>query len=356
MSWSLHPIQDFGIRRGDWHTLNAEGENTPLLAPEFIEPLLNQIATGRELIACFARGRRIDAMAILLPGGRGSWTTLQPSQAPVGFWLQRPELEMEELLTSLHRKLPGFPLILGITQQDPQLIPRPEDGTTISTFDYIETAKITLHGSFEDYWSKRGKNLRQNLRKQRSKLEKDGVRTSMHVVTSPDGVAQAIADYGRLESAGWKGRHGTAVHCDNAQGHFYRKMLESYCARGMGKIYRYMYDDTLAAMNLCIEGRDSLIVLKTAYNESIKDGSSPAFLLRQEQLKSLFDEGRLESLEFYGKVMDWHRKWTDEIRTVYHVNSYRFSFLSQLHNALRHRRGAVRQTAAEGSLAPEQDT
>lgn len=353
MSWSLHPIQAFGKLREDWHSLNAEGENTPLLDPGFVEPLLDQFATGRELIACFTQRGRMDAMAILSPGGRGSWHTLQPSQAPVGFWLQRPELEMEELLTSLHRKLPGFPLVLGVTQQDPQLVARPADRNTISTFDYIDTAKIVLNGSFEDYWSKRGKNLRQNLKKQRNKLEKDGVETAMHIMTSPDDVAKAIADYGSLESAGWKGRQGTAVHPDNAQGRFYKKMLESFCARGLGKIYRYMYGDTLAAMNLCIEGRGSLIVLKTAYNESIKDGSSPAFLLRQEQLKSLFDEGRLESLEFYGKVMEWHRKWTDEIRTVYHVNSYRFAFLAQLHSALRNRKAAPLQA---GAVTAEQDS
>lgn len=335
MSWTLHSIAEFDQLRDKWDSLNAGGINSPLLDADFVAPLLAEFTTGREVIACRTSSGKVDVMTVLTPTRRGVWHTLQPSQAPLGLWLQQPDLDIEPILSSLLRKLPGFPLMIGVTQQDPQLLPRPCDSGIIKTMDYIETAKLDLHGSFDDYWSKRGKNLRHNLKKQRSKLENDGVALSMSVVTSPADVADAIADYGRLESSGWKGVQGTAVHPDNAQGRFYRKMLESFCARGLGQIYRYMYGDKVAAMNLCIEGCGSIIVLKTAYDESIKDGTSPSFLLRQDELRHFFDEGRLESMEFYGKVMEWHRKWTDNVRTIYHVNCYRFALLGQLHSAMK---------------------
>lgn len=346
MSWSLHSIDEFDTLRARWDSLNSGGVNSPLLDTDFVAPLLVEFATKKDLIACHTRSGEVDAMAVLTPTKRGTWHTLQPSQAPIGLWIQRPELDMEPLLSSLLRKLPGFPLVIGVTQQDPQLLPRPQESSTIKTMDYIETAKINLHGSFDDYWTKRGKNLRHNLKKQRNKLENEGVILSMNVVTSPADVADAIADYGRLESSGWKGEQGTAVHPGNAQGKFYTKMLESFCARGRGQIYRYMYGDKVAAMNLCIEGHNSIIVLKTAYDESIKDGTSPSFLLRQDELRHFFDEGRLESLEFYGKVMDWHRKWTDDSRTIFHVNCYRYPILGQLHRAIKNA-GAARKTGPE---------
>jgi hypothetical protein len=112
-------------------------------------------------------------------------------------------------------------------------------------------------------------------------------------------------------------------------------MLEAFCARGAGRIYRYFYNDQIAAMDLCIEGNGMIIILKTAYDESIKDGSSPAFLLRQEELKLLFEGGATQSVEFYGKVMEWHRKWTDEVRTVYHINHYRFALLPRLYASMK---------------------
>jgi hypothetical protein len=85
-------------------------------------------------------------------------------------------------------------------------------------------------------------------------------------------------------------------------------------------------------MDLCIEGNDSIIILKTAYDEHIGNTTSPALLMRQEIFKHLFDDGILKSIEFYGKVMDWHTKWADEVRTIYHINQYRWPALLSLRN------------------------
>ena len=75
---------------------------------------------------------------------------------------------------------------------------------------------------FDDYWSKRGRNLRQNLKRQRNRLERESVETRMTVVEDPNLIADSVDRYGALESAGWKGREGTSLHPDNAQGKFYR--------------------------------------------------------------------------------------------------------------------------------------
>lgn len=337
MIWKICPAADFANFRNQWQTLNAEGMASPLLDADFVAPLLREFGNGKEVLAYCEHAGQMQAMTILTSKRRGVWETFQPSQAPIGIWLQRPELDVKPLLSSLLRKLPGFPLVAGLTQQDPQLLQRPQDHGAIRTLDYIQTAKISLKGSFDEYWDARGKNLKQNMKKQRNKLEKEGVALRLHVATSPEEVVGAIADFGRLESAGWKNAIGTAVHADNAQGRFYTSMLEAFCARGAARIYRYFYNDQVAAMDLCIEGNGTIIVLKTAYDENIKDGSSPAFLLRQEELKQLFDSGTLQSVEFYGKVMEWHRKWTEEIRTVYHVNYYRFALLPRLYESMKKR-------------------
>jgi hypothetical protein len=144
-------------------------------------------------------------------------------------------------------------------------------------------------------------------------------------------VAAAVADYGRLESAGWKAGGGTAVDAANAQGQFYRGMLEGFCRRGAGSIYRYWFNDQLVAMDLCIEDARQIIVLKTTYDETVPGNLSPTLLMREEAVRQLFDAQRFERLEFYGKVMEWHTRWTDEVRTLYHVNHYRWPVLGRLH-------------------------
>jgi CelD/BcsL family acetyltransferase involved in cellulose biosynthesis len=347
MTWTLHPIGELGALMEQWQSINHDGGASPLFDKDFILPLLREFGSGKEIVTCCRRDNRLDAMGILTPRGRGAWETFQPSQAPLGIWVQRTGVQWPELLGELIRKLPGFSLAVAVTQQDPQLLPRPAEDALLKTLDYVATAKITLSGTFDEYWNARGKNLRQNMKKQRNKLEKEGMVTRLQLTTAPEDVADAISDYGKLESAGWKAQLGTAIHPDNAQGRFYQSMLEAFCGRGAGRIYRYWYNDRIVAMDLCIEGPDSIVILKTTYDETIKDGSSPAFLLRQEQVQALFDEGRLDRIEFYGKVMDWHRKWTDEVRTLYHVNYYRFSALPRLRQMMKKRSAPIEQTQQE---------
>ena len=64
-------------------------------------------------------------------------------------------------------------------------------------------------------------------------------------------------------------RAGTAIHPANAQGKFYRIVFEEFYRQGAGRIYRYWYDDRIVAMDLCIEGNGSIVILKTAYDENI---------------------------------------------------------------------------------------
>ena len=185
--------------------------------------------------------------------------------------------------------------------------------------------------SFEAYWNARGKNLRTNLRKQRKRLHDDGVPTRLQVSRAAHEMAGAVADYGALESAGWKAKDGTAVAADNAQGRFYRAMLEAFAATGNACVYRYWIGERLAAMDLCIEGGGCIVVLKTAYDESLGAQLSPALLMREEATRDIFESGRFERIEFYGRVMEWHRRWTDEIRVMYHLNAYRWAWLKRLH-------------------------
>jgi hypothetical protein len=240
----------------------------------------------------------------------------------------RPNVAWEDALASLAAALPGVPLMLGVTQQDPLLVARPADAPRVETLDYIRTAWIDVAGTFDAYWDARGKNLRQNLRKQRRKLAEDGVEARLEVLTRPEDVAGAIADYGALESAGWKAERGTAVHPDNAQGRFYRAVLEAACAEGRGRIYRYRFGDKVVAVDLCIEGEGALVILKTTYDETIKT-LSPAFLMREDAFRLLFDEGRIRRIEFFGKLMEWHTRWTENARTLYHVNGFRWGWVQR---------------------------
>jgi CelD/BcsL family acetyltransferase involved in cellulose biosynthesis len=326
-NWKLYSIAEFSKHRERWDLLNHRGAKSPVLTAMFLAPLLKEFGTGGEILAVCGQSDLVAA-AILQRRTRVAWETFQPSQAPLGAWIQIPEVDTEKLAHSLIRTLPGFGLALGITQLDPELVRRPEKSAAIQTVNYIQTSRISIRGSFEEYWAQRGKNLRHNLKRQRNQLAKRGVECHVDTVTCSSEVAAAVAEYARIETAGWKVDTGTAVNGNDAQGRFYTQLLQEHCAQGHGRIYRFWLDDHVAAMDLCVDNGVALVILKTSYDEAIPN-LSPALLMREEYFRQLFETG-IQRIEFYGKVMDWHTKWSDETRTLYHINCYRSPLIAGL--------------------------
>jgi CelD/BcsL family acetyltransferase involved in cellulose biosynthesis len=337
LSWHLFPMADWPQLRGEWQALQRRVQASALLDADFIEPFL-PLPQAQPVIARAVLEGRTVAMTVLTRTSPFSWNTLQPAQAPLGLWLQDPGIAQAHLARALLARLGTPAAVLGLLQRDPLLEARPPDQGRARCVDYIATAHVPLEGSFEDYWAARGKNLRTNLKKQRARLDGANVATRLDLVRDAGQVDAAVRDYGRLESAGWKSAQGTAVQGGTPQGQAYAAMLSAFCARGAGRIYRYWLGEQLAAMDLCIEDGQQLVVLKTSYDESLATQLSPALLMREEIMRSLFAERRFARVEFYGKVMDWHLRWTDQLRTMYHVNYYRWPGLGAMHQWARHAR------------------
>ncbi len=351
LRWSFHPPAQWPALCGEWDALNATAGALPFLESAFLTPLLAEFGDSRLTLA-FARragsGRPVAA-ALLQRAGAGRVATFQPSQLPLGAWLVGPGEDAVALARSLMAQLPGLVLGLGLTQIDPRLQPRPADTPRSDTLDYLPTAWVDVAGSFDAYWETRGKNLRVNMRKQRAKLEADGIALQFDTVTQAADVPAALADYGRLESAGWKAGMGTAVNAGNAQGRFYTAMLQNFCAQGRGRIWRLRFGEQVVAMDLCIEAGGTLVVLKTAFDPEQRS-VSPAFLLHQDAFRQVFDEPACSSkahpvqrIEFYGRLMEWHTRWTSNTRMLYHANVYRWALLAQLRRRLAARRAAPAQ-------------
>jgi GNAT acetyltransferase-like protein len=351
MKWTFFPTTQFEQLASTWNALNDEAGELPFLHSRFILPLCDAFGDGNLKIALCEDSQGPLAIGVLSRRSLAHWESFQPSQLPLGAWVMRPDQDFERLLSGLAKSLPGVVLLIGVTQQDPGCVPRPMESSSLHTLDYIRTARVPVAGTFDDYWALRGKNLRHNMKRQRARLAQDGVATRLETLTRPEEVAPAIEDYGRLESAGWKVASGTAISVDNAQGRFYRSMLEAFCDAGKGRIYRYRFGERVVAVDLCIEGGGALVILKTTYDESVK-AISPAFLMRQEAFAKLFEEGRIKRIEFYGRVMEWHTKWSNDVRTMYHVNYYRWPLLQKISRvAMKIRRT---KDASQGTSTPQE--
>jgi len=329
MTWTLHPIAQFANFASQWDTLAQSRPGTPFLESLFLQPALDTFGNGEEMLCLHHHNGQLDAATMVQRGPKGMWQTFQPSQLPLGTWISNENIDLAATADALVAKLPGLTLGLGLTQLDPRFYPRPEDGPKLRTQDYIDTAWVDIESTFDAYWEARGKNLRQNTRKQRNKLQAEGIPPRLECITAAVDVPQAIADYGALESAGWKTAEGTAINPDNDQGKFYQTMLQNFCAAGRGRIYRYWFGDKVVAMDLCVQDATAIVILKTTYDEAYKQ-VSPSTLMRQDEFQQLFEEAKFQRIEFYGKVMEWHTRWTANSRHIYHATLYRWALLKTL--------------------------
>jgi hypothetical protein len=292
---------------------------------------------GGRLLLARSSGKPVAA-TILQPLGPGRWQTFQPSQLPLGAWLMTRDCQWQKVLPSLLGTLPGLPLSVSVTQQDPALVERPPDGSCVESIDYVPTAWIDVAGTYEEFWQNRGKNLRQNLRKQRRKLEDGGARLKFDFLDQPADLVAALADFAELESRGWKAAGGTAISPDSAQGAFYRDILTALSADGSSFAMRLSLDDRPIAVDFGLRDGTTAVILKTTYDETLQ-GVSPGQLLHEDAFRHLFQLAGLRRIEFYGKVMDWHRRWTEQARTLFHLDHFRWPLLRRLRQLAKGRIG-----------------
>lgn len=344
-TWRVIPCQllltDLTLQ-ADWDRLSAERLDLPFMCADAVSTALSVFGSGREKLFIGSVADGIVAMFILVPDGNFRWHTFQVPQLPLGAWVAARDLELQNLCQSLIENQLGMCLVLSITQIDPLYAPRLSDQTNNWHFDYINTAWLEIDGDFDDYWATRGKNLRQNMRKQRNKLAAEGTIPTMRVLRKPEDMMLAIERYGALESDGWKAGRGTAIHPDNDQGRFYVQLLETAARRGQAVVFEYLFGTHTAAINLCLERNGVLAVLKTTFDERLPKNLSPAFLLREDELRHIFATREIRRIEYYGRVMEWHTKLTENSRTLYHLTVYRWPIVKKL--AQRRRNAAAAAT------------
>lgn len=319
LSWTIVPAVDFDRHAGLWDEIYSAGGQVPVLDSRFIATALEVFGTKKESIVIGSANGIAVAMGVFCKTNLGMWQTFQPSQVPLGPWIVRGNLLGEELLASLTSALPGLVLGIGLTQQDPELFCRPADDQLIHTLDYIDTGRISVECPFSEYWQCRDKKVRYEVGRRLRRLSEQGITPKLECVVEPGLMPEAVADFGRLESSGWKGREGTAVAADNEQGRFYTLLLERFARRGEAKAYRYWFGNQLVAMQLCIESRSTAAMLKTTYDEKFKS-FAPGILMRTAMLEQMFASPGLRRIEFLGKVLEWHRDWCSNVRRLFHVN------------------------------------
>ncbi len=331
LSWSLYNASDIESWKSAWEYLHSQTGRHILLDLTCLTAALNHFSAPDALTAIASSNGQVIAAGIFVRQSMGRWVTYQPSQLPMGAWLNLSPDGLEPLLSSLSAKLPGVVLTVSITQQDPNLFARPVTTAKMDTLDYITTGKLPLALPFHEYWAARSKNTRQNLNKINNRLQSDNVTAELKIVDNADEFASGVKLYGQIEQKSWKNAEGTAITENDVQSRFYIDLLTAL-GSAEAEIWCLDTEQGTVAADLCIKRDHTLIILKTTYLEDWAK-YSPAFLMHVKGIEHCTNAG-YKNIEFYGPAMEWHRKLTDNLRTMYHVTYYNFQALKRIKKLL----------------------
>ena len=332
--WTIQTLEGgLGIYKEAWDGLNAElYTSNPYFDSNFIGPLLTYFATGKERLCVHHGETGIDGLVIVSPDQLAKWSLFLADQMQITPIL----LRYPENLASLLCYLNGFPVALDLPCQDPINSPLQDalQGLLWGPVPHAHTISVNLDGDFEKYVASRSKGLRYNIKKRFKKVKEAGFAIHIERVTEPGEMQAAVSRFGAIESKGWKGASGTAVHIDNVQGQFYTSVLKNFAQQGKACIYELYFDDTLVAMELCIASPHMLILLKTTHDES-QSSFSPGRLLLYLLLEDQFQTKQVKKIEFYTNADINELAWATHDRWINHYLLFRNRFVRLIYKEMK---------------------
>jgi CelD/BcsL family acetyltransferase involved in cellulose biosynthesis len=259
----------------------------------------------------------IDGMCVLQPNRHGVWSSFLPSQAQLSPTL----LSTEGHAWGLVEALPGLALQVDILCIDPRFSLLWQAGRRHFTTcqQHAVTISIPVDRPFEAWLSSRSGSLRNSLKRFEKRAKAESYPLEFRRIDSLPELQAAIVRYATLEGAGWKGRAGTALDSSTAQFAFYSEVMSKFAMMGQAHIYELWCGPRLAASRLVIRQGTTLINLKTAYDETLRDWA-PGRLLLFRVVEDVFRNWPGVAIEFYTNATLDQLSWVSEQRSIIHLS------------------------------------
>jgi len=331
ISWTFHPAEQFPRLAEKWQALCDSTLRTPLLSAAFVDTALRHFGGGDELVCIAETASGVVAATVVQKKNALVWQTFQPSQMPLGPWLQNPQADLAQLANSLLRKLPLPAMVLGLTQIDPDFYPRPAASASVC-IDSITTGRVELPQEWDQFLN--SESIRKNpkpwsaLMRRLRNARRDYGDVSLHVETSAEEARECVMNYALMESRGWKGAAGTALAPDNAQARFYAELMARLAECDSARMYTLKFGDIPVARQLALAGENFLVLLKTTYDPDFRE-YGPGLILKYLLLQDLYRSEKIRVVEIYGRFNESQKLWVSATRGIYHANFYRFALIKE---------------------------
>jgi CelD/BcsL family acetyltransferase involved in cellulose biosynthesis len=163
-------------------------------------------------------------------------------------------------------------------------------GTAPRVFEQMQRPRLSSDLDGKAYLEKAvSSSTRKKLRQYRRRLAEKGAVMSA-VITEPAAVRRAVDQFLDIEAAGWKGRNGTALKCNDAEAAFMRGAMAALAERGNAAVHTISVDAKPVSLQIVARAGDVAFTWKTAYDEAYQDYSPGMLLLEDYTTAFLADQ------------------------------------------------------------------
>lgn len=186
------------------------------------------------------------------------------------------------------------------------------------------SAAVNLPTCFENFEASMSTGRRSTIRRKWRAAEREhGGIEAKFIAARPFEVAAHIARIEAIESAGWKGRAGTALSADPQMRGIVTHVAEEFAGWG-GLLLAYLkFGNQDAACRLILRQGPAWFEIKIGYDESFAR-FSPGLLLMHETLREACRTG-IRSYAFLGLREGWQDHWPHQVIQDYRLASYPLS-------------------------------
>ncbi len=184
------------------------------------------------------------------------------------------------------------------------------------------SAFLTLGKTWDAFWETLKSRRRYDFRRARRQAEKYGsVRTTVHTPSASE-LGNLLHTAFVVESAGWKGRSGSALVKNACLQRFFEIYADLACKQQTLRLCFLHIGDSPAAMQIGLHTFNRFWLLKIGYDEKWGD-CSPGMQLMNETIRYSLEHG-LETYEFLGSEEKWIQAWPVEKRSYLSLGLYPF--------------------------------
>jgi CelD/BcsL family acetyltransferase involved in cellulose biosynthesis len=253
---------------------------------------------------------------------RGRLELLGTEMFEPGDLLARSPTALAELAAAM--VAPGSPLLLKRLPADSPSIDALREAVGARGVVRVDGGDAHPLIELDDRWQEPGGGLsssrRSALRRGWRRAEEIGPVTVEMLAPAAEELDDLLDLAFAIEFRSWKGDAGTALLQDPVRATFIRRYAAETAARGQLRVQFLKIGDSAVAMQIGIEWKRRIWLLKIGYDRRYA-ASSPGQLLLAESVADAARRG-LATYQFLGCAVDWTRAWSTEEQACVTVRVY----------------------------------